>query len=341
VACVTYEPAYGPHDTITIDNRYVNSAFDFSISFKPNWEICNDPKSESSSLSKKWREIFSICKKSKMELLFVARREAGPAFAAAFVKSTTYELDQYIYRSLASAAKKPNLKVESKAKITINEVPLYELEYLDVKKNIRFAYLEYFIQADDDKILRLQFSVPSTIYDYHKDEFKSIANTIRGIAVAEHPLTEPQKPGNETQKSVSISSEVSEPKIMARDDTYIAYATGVVYDKNTGLEWYAGPDWDTNWYEAKRWVESLEIAGGGWRMPTIKELKSLYQEGLGLRNMTTLLETTGWYVWTGEWKGPSNFYKPVFNYGYIISGETHAVVNESKRHRVFAVRSRR
>ena len=41
----------------------------------------------------------------------------------------------------------------------------------------------------------------------------------------------------ETPKYSSIS-----PKISARDGNFIAYPTGVVYDKNTGLEWYAGPD---------------------------------------------------------------------------------------------------
>ena len=83
---------------------------------------------------------------------------------------------------------------------------------------------------------------------------------------------------------------------------FVAYDNGIVLDTKAGLEWYAGPDKDTKWHEAKRWVESLNIAGGGWRMPTIKELKTLYQEGTGTHNMTTLLKTTGGYVWSGEIK---------------------------------------
>ena len=93
---------------------------------------------------------------------------------------------------------------------------------------------------------------------------------------------------------------VSKPKDVAHDGTFIAYASGVVRDTKTGLEWIAGPDRNTTWYTAKSWVESLSIDGGGWRMPTREELKSLYQKGAGKRNMTPLLKTTGWFVWSGE-----------------------------------------
>ena len=36
---------------------------------------------------------------------------------------------------------------------------------------------------------------------------------------------------------------------------YIDYATDVVCDKNTGLEWYVGPDKDTNLNDAKAWAD--------------------------------------------------------------------------------------
>ncbi len=37
-------------------------------------------------------------------------------------------------------------------------------------------------------------------------------------------------------------------------------------------------------------------------MPTISELRTLDKKGAGSRNMTPLLETTGWWVWAGERK---------------------------------------
>ena len=79
----------------------------------------------------------------------------------------------------------------------------------------------------------------------------------------------------------------------------------VYCDKNTGLEWLAGPDKATNWYDAKKWVESLTaVAGGGWRMPTRKELKTLYQKREKC-NIKPIFKTTGCWVWSGETKGSS------------------------------------
>lgn len=125
--------------------------------------------------------------------------------------------------------------------------------------------------------------------------------------------------------------------ITARDGILVAYASGVVYDRNTGLEWYAGPDKKATWDEAKSWVENLNAAGGGWRMPTRKELKSLYKKGAGTRNMTSLLKTTGWWVWSGETKDSSsawyfNFYSGSDDWGYR---------SYANGLRGFAVRSRR
>ena len=113
-----------------------------------------------------------------------------------------------------------------------------------------------------------------------------------------------EKP-KEKAVAASISPDVSKPEIIARDGHYEKYANGVVFDTQTGLEWYTGPNKNMDLYDVKRWLESLEVDGGGWRMPTIKELKSLYKKGAGSRNMTSLLKTTGWYVWSEEAGGMS------------------------------------
>ena len=136
----------------------------------------------------------------------------------------------------------------------------------------------------------------------------------------------------ETPKYSSIS-----PKISARDGNFIAYPTGVVYDKNTGLEWYAGPDRRTDWNNAKSWVESLMVAGGDWRMPTREELKTLHKKGAGTRNMTALLKTTGWRVWSESRSSSSAWY-----FGFSSDGKYFGTRNYSLNGlRGFAVRSRR
>jgi len=129
-----------------------------------------------------------------------------------------------------------------------------------------------------------------------------------------------------------------------------ALESAVYYDKNTGLEWLAGPDKPTNWYDAKTWVESLiAVAGGGWRMPTRKELETLYQKREKC-NITPFLKTTGCRVWSGETRDSSSAWG--FEYisdpgSGILHGGICSGVDWFKRDdphssfRGFAVRSRK
>jgi hypothetical protein len=55
---------------------------------------------------------------------------------------------------------------------------------------------------------------------------------------------------------------------------------GVISDSQTGLEWIEGPDEDIHYSKAEQWVGNCRVAGGGWRIPTTKELKTLSQPGV-------------------------------------------------------------
>ena len=125
--------------------------------------------------------------------------------------------------------------------------------------------------------------------------------------------------------------------IIGREGHFILGSKQIVLDTNTGLAWVAGPDRDTTWNEAKSWVENLSVAGRGWCMPTREELMRLYQKGAGTRNMTSLLKTTGWRVWSGETKGSSSAWYFTFRHGF----EDTYLRRHSDDNRGFAVRSRR
>ena len=138
-------------------------------------------------------------------------------------------------------------------------------------------------------------------------------------------------------KYESIDPSVVGVEVVDRDGRYEKYANSVVFDTKTGLEWYAGPDKDMSWNQARSWVASLSVAGGGWRMPTRKELGALYQKGAGTKNKTPLLKTTGWWVWSGETKSSSSAWGFFFGSGYENWYGRYA----STSYRSFAVRSRR
>lgn len=111
---------------------------------------------------------------------------------------------------------------------------------------------------------------------------------------------------------------------------------GIVRDTKTGLEWKVGPDKDMNWHEARTWVQNLNLDGGGWRMPTLDELEGLYEKGASRLNMTPLLKTTGWQVWSDKIKDTT------FAWGFYFcrGGKGWDSCFFPYNFRVFAVRSR-
>ncbi len=125
-----------------------------------------------------------------------------------------------------------------------------------------------------------------------------------------------------------------------RDSTFIAYPNGVVGDTATGLEWIAGLDVDMTWDDAQAWVQSLNVDGEGWRMPTRDELKTLYKRRAGKNNMTPLLKTTGLGIWSGEKKDSSTAWMADF-FGSRTSYRVIPIdCNRCMFTRAFAVRAK-
>jgi hypothetical protein len=133
-----------------------------------------------------------------------------------------------------------------------------------------------------------------------------------------------------------LSFTLAAEKEVGRDGVYVAYANGIVKNTKTGLEWVVGPDKKTNWEEAKSWVQSLNLDGGGWRMPTMDELAGLYKKGAGERNMTPLLKTTGWRVWSGKTEDSSG----AWAFFFLKNRRSWSLRSNPYPNRAFAVRSR-
>ena len=113
---------------------------------------------------------------------------------------------------------------------------------------------------------------------------------------------------------------------------------GVITDNATGLEWYVGPDRDIFWPEAKTWAESLTAAGGGWRMPTVSELKALLTKGAP-NNMHPVFQSKITIVWSGQISGDKKAWFVSFGDGKEFEDTFFGLV--AANHKAFAVRSRR
>jgi len=151
--------------------------------------------------------------------------------------------------------------------------------------------------------------------------------------------------GKQKKKSKRNSNEGIEQEEVGGDpveeDKFIAHPSGVIYDAESNLEWFAGPDYDTYLVYAKEWVKKLDVAGGGWRLPTREELRTLYKKGAGRRNMVPVFKTTGWSIWSGEGKNKTSD-TPSYAWCFSFKDGTESfdgeVFNYNKR--AFAVRSR-
>ena len=126
-------------------------------------------------------------------------------------------------------------------------------------------------------------------------------------------------------------------EVVYTDRHLVRYDTGVVYDTETGLEWYAGPDQSMSWQEANSWVTGLGAFGGGWRMPTRSDLDSLHHVGDAVNNITYLLYSSGYWLWAGPNSDSSSRWIFSFSYG----GEGWGGQPPADGGRAIAVRPRR
>jgi len=135
----------------------------------------------------------------------------------------------------------------------------------------------------------------------------------------------------------AVTLRVDKARIVDFDANFFLYENGVIFDKNTNLEWIAGPDTDTLFLAAKGWLENLNyVNNGNWKLPTRGELKTLYKKGTGVCNMTHFLNTTGQWVWSGDSIGSASAWGFNFALGKVVfPGET-----AKKDGRCFAVRYR-
>lgn len=69
----------------------------------------------------------------------------------------------------------------------------------------------------------------------------------------------------------------------------------IIWDTNSNLEWRVAPDVDYDVWEACSWVNSLE---GEWHMPSLDQLRSLYDSGVRLEKWPFAL--SGVWVWADD-----------------------------------------
>jgi len=133
-------------------------------------------------------------------------------------------------------------------------------------------------------------------------------------------------------------------------DRYTVSSEKVITDRKTGLQWLIGSS--GTWDMADDWASSLQVDGGGWRLPSLKELETIYYDDRkqavfadGKVNIEPIFLTTGNFfetaaliVWSNEYCNNSIRFHRVFNFR---SSGTICIEDGYRFHYcAFAVRSR-
>ena len=171
-----------------------------------------------------------------------------------------------------------------------------------------------------------QFEKQIKIYKDHKLKVKITGS---GIEV----LNDPEM----IKRQAEIDAERRRKQVVDRDGSLIKYATGVVYDQRTNLEWAVGSSGNVTWEQAQYWAQNLSLDSGGWRLPTIDELKTLYEQGANNRNISKLLCTKGIYAYSAQhspnsWKGARTVWVFMFE-----GNKVHWVPDNDTSHDDFAL----
>ena len=217
--------------------------------------------------------------------------------------------------------KKPNLTIER------------------ILKNVRIAVMDETSKKQvpwESSSLTGDFYFNETIQQEQMTKTIETSPTIEKNGLDSKQIQQPGEKGH--LQLAAIPEPEFGPNDTIRQGEYIKYKTGIVYDESTGVEWLAGPDKELSWSEAKAWISSLNKTGFKWRMPTEKELRSLYKRGVGSKNMTPLLETNSWWIWYK--KGVFYGSRDAFNFYYGPGTYSNKNKNISKHNKTFAVRDR-
>ena len=147
--------------------------------------------------------------------------------------------------------------------------------------------------------------------------------------------------GSESREAIEGISGITflyRPEIVARDGRYVAYENRVVCDCFSGLEWLPGPDRDVSWNEGRSWAMSLMTGGGGWRLPSLAELKGLFKKNKAGDHLSPLFDICTTDVWSCEETADA---VGAWGFNFLPGNQFRTYKTYSRRFRILAVRPRK
>ena len=127
---------------------------------------------------------------------------------------------------------------------------------------------------------------------------------------------------------------------------WVALGEDILTDKNTGLQWTRRDNGrEIDWHEAGRYCEDKR---NGWRLPSIAELKAIYDTGASgtlcgqsLCHLAMQFDLTGEWFWSVSPVGPDGSDGPELAWGLLMvnGAQTPSVREAGYGARALCVRS--
>lgn len=120
-------------------------------------------------------------------------------------------------------------------------------------------------------VLLLVGSALALFYEKGQENSNSNARQLESATSASNPI-------KSEQALVNSASPISQQS--KNQSRFSVTSCNSIRDIQTGLEWFIGKDRNMTWYEAQQWTAGLGNCGAGWRMPSIEEIRTLYNPAL-------------------------------------------------------------
>ncbi len=142
-----------------------------------------------------------------------------------------------------------------------------------------------------------------------QDEFGDSASFAYSIAVRpqqheknlKSKLSDQNATEDGNKHSITVGqSDLATKQIELSDNQFVKYKNGVIWDKDTGLEWYFHEYDSIGRFAAQKWASDLAVDGGNWRLPYYKEVLALYKNHRKSKVLHINLNIAQRYVWYNE-----------------------------------------
>lgn len=140
----------------------------------------------------------------------------------------------------------------------------------------------------------------------------------------------PSSPLKKTGQTISYTDFDDGYYQIGNENSYTRSDVGVVTDNVTGLEWQDNESVSKTWTEASSYCSALSLDNGGWRLPSIKELQSIVDDGVFNPSINSVFQNiTSRDYWSSTTSASNTSYALDV---YFYSGNTRGYYKSNSLH---------